>query len=248
MTTTESTPATGRGRATSADRVPVPTRQRRPGLAALALVLILGGAALSGYIAITSGEKKGVIVLARDVPDGNLITAADLTTKDVSAPGVDTIPASQFNDVVNQHYRAQGRYPRGTILVPGMLAGRAIPGQNYVSMALLVAEGQFPPQTITPGSAVKVIYTPRGNNGATDADGKPTIAGLVAGATLIEQAKVVSSKTGSNGGGIFTIVVPNSEALTNNQLRFLALANATQSITLVKLPDNVRPPTGEGQS
>jgi hypothetical protein len=241
MTTTE-VPATGRGRPTTADRVPIPTRQRRPGLAALAIVLILGGAALSGYIAITSGEKKGVVVLARDVPDGQVITAADLTTIDVSAPNVETIPAAQLGEVANRGYRAQGRYPKGTILVPGMLAGRAIPGDNYVSMAVIVPEGQFPPQTITPGSAVKVLYTPKGNSGA-DADGKPTIATLVAGAALIDQAKVVGAKAGNSGGGIFIIIVPNNQSLS-----LVALANAAGAITLVKLPDNVRPATGPGQS
>jgi hypothetical protein len=123
-----------------------------------------------------------------------------------------------------------------------MLRGYAVPGKNYVSMAVLVPEGQFPPQTITPGSAVKVLYTPRGNT-ATDPNGKPVIAGLVPGAALVETARVVSAKTANNGGGVFTIVVANDAGLTQ-----LALANAAQAITLVKLPDDVRPQTGEGQS
>jgi hypothetical protein len=238
MTTIES-PATGRGRTAAAERVPVPVRQRRPGLAALAVLLILGGAALSGYIAITSGEKKSVVALSHDVQDGEPITAADLTTIDVSAPNVDTIPGSQLNQVVSGHYRAAGTYPRGTILVRGMLVGRSIPGNNFVSTAVIVPEGQYPPQQVSPGSAVKVIYTPRGNAAAQNANGQQPIPGLNPGDALVPSALVTSAKAGASGTGIFTIVVPNNQDLSR-----LALANAAGAVTLVKLADNERPATG----
>jgi hypothetical protein len=247
MTTTESTPATGRGRANSADRVPIPTRQRRPGLAALAVVLILGGAALSGYLAITSGDKHSVLALSRDVADGNVITAADLTTVSVSAPGVDAIPATQFDDVVGRHYRAQGKYPRGLILVTGMLRPFEVPGTGYVSVAVLVPEGAFPPQTIASGNVVKVIYTPKG--GGVDQNGRPLIANTQPGSVLVAKAYVASSKQANAAGGVFVLVVANTDdPQTQAALSALTLANTAGAITLIKLPDSERAPTGEGQS
>lgn len=247
MTTTDSTPATGRGRATAADRVPIPTRQRRPGLAALAVVLILGGAALSGYLAITSGNKQSVLALARDVADGNVITAADLTTISVSAPEVNAIPASQFDEVVAKHYRAQGKYPRGLILVTGMLRPFEVPGPGYVAVAVLLPEGAFPPQTISSGNAVKVLYTPKG--GGLDQNGRPLIANLQPGGVLVEKAYVVSSKVASGGGGVFVLVVANTnDPPTQTALANLMLANTSQAVSLILLPDSERAPTGEGQS
>jgi hypothetical protein len=247
MTTTESTPGTGRGRTTAADRVPIPTRQRRPGRAALAVVLILGGAALSGYLAITSGNKQSVLALARDVADGNVITAADLTTISVSAPDVDAIPASQFDEVVAKRYRAQGKYPRGLILVTGMLRPFEVPGTGYVSVAVLVPEGAFPPQTINSGNAVKVLYTPKG--GGLDQNGRPLIADLQPGRVLIDKAYVVNSKQTNAGGGVFVLVVANTnDPPTQTALSNLLLANSAQAITLILLPDSERAPTGEGQS
>jgi hypothetical protein len=242
MTTTDSTLTTGRGRATSADRVPIPTRQRRPGLAALAVVLILGGAALSGYLAITSGNKHSVLALARDVADGNVITAADLTTISVSAPEVNAIPASQFDQVVARHYRAQGKYPRGLILVTGMLRPFEVPGAGFVAVAVLVPEGSFPPQTIKSGNAVKVLYTPKA--GGLDQNGRPLIPNLQAGGVLVDKAYVVSSKQTNAGGGVFVLVVAN----VDDTLSKIALANSTQAITLILLPDSERAPSGEGQS
>jgi hypothetical protein len=252
MTTIESAPVTGRGRsAATPDRVPVPTRQRRPGLAALAIVLILGGAALSGYLAITSGNKQSVVVLNRDVANGQLITAADLTTQSISAPGVAVIPADQLSQVASRGYRANGKFPRGTILNQGMLLGFHIPGASYVSAAVLIQEGQYPPETVSPGSAVKVIYTPGQDNTRT-AGGAPTqaIAGLAPGATLVEVAYVDHSQRASGGGNaIFTLIVPNDDPASNGRrLSNLALANAAHSLTIVKLPIDTRPTTGEGQS
>jgi len=251
MTTTESAPVTGRGRsAATPERVPVPTRQRRPGLAALAIVLILGGAALSGYLAITSGNKQSVLVLARDVADGQPITAADLTTQSISAPGVSVIPASQLSAVATRGYRASGRFPRGTILNPGMLLGYHVPGTAYASVAVLIAEGQFPPETVSPGSAVKVIYTPNQDNAKSSTDAATQlIPGLAPGATLLDKAYVDHSQRASGGNAIFTLIVPNDDPSSNGRrLSNLALANAFHSLTIVKLPVDTRPGTGEGQS
>ena len=249
MTTIESAQATGRGRSAAApERVPVPTRQRRPGLAALAVVLILGGAALSGYLAITSGNKQSVVVLARNVADGQPITAADLTTQSISAPGASVVPADQLAAVAGGGYRASGRLPAGTILNSGMLVGRHVPGDKYASVAVLVAEGQFPPESISPGSAVKVIYTP--NQDSTKASGDATAQGIPnvkPGATLLPVAYVDHAiRASNNGNAIFTLIVPNDEG--GETLSHVALANAWHFLTLVKLPVDTRPATGEGQS
>jgi hypothetical protein len=236
------------------ERVPVPTRQRRPGLAALAIVLILGGAALSGYLAISSGGKRSVLVLAREVTDGQPITAADLTTTSVSAPGVPVIPGSQLGQVASGNYRAGGTYPRGTILNSGMLVGKEIPGRNYTAVAVQVVDGQYPPDAIGPSSAVKVIYTPSQDTAKSSGDGSGSpIDGLRAGDTLVPTAFVshLQKAVGSSGGGvILTLVVPNDEpsGAGRGLLSNLALANAQHAVTVVKLPVFTPTTTGTGGS
>ena len=51
----------------------LPTRQRRPGYIALAVVLIVGLAALGGYWYSQAGRKAPVVVVIRDVPAGHVI-------------------------------------------------------------------------------------------------------------------------------------------------------------------------------
>jgi hypothetical protein len=246
-------PPAGRGRsAGTAERIPVPTRQRRPGLAALAIVLILGGAAVSGYLATSSGNKRSVLVLAHDVTDGQLITAADLATTSVSAPGVPVIPGGQLDQVAGANYRARGTYPRGTILNTGMLLGKEIPGKDYTAVAVQVADGQYPPDAIGPSSPVKVIYTPNQDVAKSSGEGAGSpIDGLRAGDTLVSTAYVnhVQKVVGSSGGGvILTLVVPNDEPSGTGRglLSNLVLANAMHAVTVVKLPVFTPTTTGAG--
>src|SRR5690349_24888724 len=62
------------GSVVAGDRLPVPTRQRRPRLALLALVLILGGAALAASLVLTSGRKQEYRVVAHDIALGRAPT------------------------------------------------------------------------------------------------------------------------------------------------------------------------------
>lgn len=56
---------------------PLPLRQKRPGYAALAVVLIVGFAALGGYFYSQAGKKVPVVVVTTDVPVGHKIERSD---------------------------------------------------------------------------------------------------------------------------------------------------------------------------
>lgn len=249
MTTTDAGPATQRG-TTTVDRIPVPTRQRRPGLAALAIVLILGGASLSGYLALTSGEKHDAIVVAREVPVGQLITADDLTTEPMSVPhALGVIPGQQLGEVLARHYRAAVTLKPRTILSVNMLQpGALIPGSDYAAVGIFVPDGQFPADGISRGDAVKVLFTPSGN--ATSPGQTDTALTLPAGSTLIDQAYVSSEQrvNGATGGVVLTVVVPNRDLKSGpqNNLALVAIANAQHAISVVRLPRTVTPATGAG--
>src|SRR3954447_21639447 len=68
------------------DRLPVPTRQRRPAFAALALVLILAGAAVSGLMVMRTGQKTGVLVWQRDLVSWQVFKTANFEVVQMSYP------------------------------------------------------------------------------------------------------------------------------------------------------------------
>src|SRR3954451_8903354 len=76
-----------------APALPPPRRRRRPALLALAVAMVVLGALGAAYLATALGQTSPVIAVAREVPWGRQITAADLVEARVSAdPALDPIP------------------------------------------------------------------------------------------------------------------------------------------------------------
>lgn len=85
----DATAARGRGADDRrADRLPPAPRERRPLLAAFAVLLIVGGAAVAGLLALRADTRVPVLVLARDVATGQQITADDLAVTPVASEGL----------------------------------------------------------------------------------------------------------------------------------------------------------------
>jgi flagella basal body P-ring formation protein FlgA len=95
----------------------LPTRQRRPGLVALAIALIVGLAALGMYLYQQAGAKTPVLVVAREVPAGHVVARADLTAVSVAGP-VTAVAAGHIDSVVGQTAAVD--------LLPNMLVQRSM--------------------------------------------------------------------------------------------------------------------------
>lgn len=79
----------------------LPTRERRSALAALAVVLVMGLAALGAYLYMQAGKKVPVVVVTTDVPAAHTITRQDLSTVAV-AGAVTALGAARLASVVGQ--------------------------------------------------------------------------------------------------------------------------------------------------
>ena len=77
----------------------LPIRQKRPGYAALAIVLIVGLAAIGAYFYSQAGRKVPVVVVTADVPAGHKIQRSDLSTVQV-AGSVTAIGGAHLGSVV----------------------------------------------------------------------------------------------------------------------------------------------------
>jgi hypothetical protein len=234
------------------ERIPVPTRQRRPALAALALVLVLGGAALSGFLVLNSGQKQSVLVLAKEVPYGHTFENSDFREEQLSLTGdIKPVLFSQLGQLLSGRYKATTRIPAGSVLTYGMVAParrQPIPGSNYTEFGVTVPEGQYPAGGLAEGDIVKVLYTPTTDKGLP-AGGIKNGTPLPAGMTLVNQAYVsaVQTAAGGQGGLLVSLVVRNEDLTSNNRngLAVAAAANAIKSISLVRLPEFTEPVTGD---
>jgi hypothetical protein len=234
------------------ERLPVPTRQRRPALAALALVLVLGGAALSAFLVLNSGQKQSVLALSKDVEFGHQFVVSDFHEDQLSlaVSGPRPVKFSELSQIVGRHYRATVPLRNGTILTTAMISTQIeVPGVDYVSLGTTVPEGQYPPG-LRAGDKVKVLYTPSTDKGLP-AGGVKNGTPLPLGATLVDVAYVTSVQSSSGGQGsiVVSLVVKNQDLTlqTVEGLPMLAAGNAVKALSIVILPQSTTYETGGGQ-
>ena len=242
------------GSVVAGDRLPVPTRQRRPLLALLALVLILGGAALAASLVLTSGKKQEYLVVAHDVALGQTLTRDDFRQQALAATNSSLfapVPVSDFFTRV-QGKKALVALKQGSLLSEGTFGNAVTPAKGLVQIALNVPDGQYP-RTLVAGDVVKVLYTPRGNSGQNSGStnsGAADAKQVPHAPTLINAAFVTSvdqSAAGQNAV-VVGIEVRNRDLGTAlaDGLPAVTAANAQAAITIARLDPGHQYDKGDG--
>ncbi|HEY8986483.1 MAG TPA: SAF domain-containing protein [Streptomyces sp.] len=133
----------------------------------LAGVLLVLGCAAGGVVVATSiGDSAPVLVLARPVAVGQVLSARDLREESLpSGSGLGFIPA-RFRS------RAEGRpvaysLPAGTPLTKNLLGAARVPAAGEAEAAVGLKAGQFPPG-VRAGSRVSVVTVPGDASGSGD--------------------------------------------------------------------------------
>lgn len=203
---------------------PLPVRQRRPGLAALTLVVIVGLAAVAGYLYEQAGAKTPVVVLARQVPQGHPITRADLSTVAV-AGGISAVAASGLDAVVGM--RAEVDLLPGTVLQRSMVSDTPLLAASKAHVGVAVGPGQLPADGLEPGDTVQVLQLASASaSGAADAPAGPVV--------VASRADVYSVRgdVAEAGGALLTLVVPRAAAPQ------VAAASAAEQVALIQVSDD----------
>jgi hypothetical protein len=177
-------------------KLPVPPRERKPALAALAVLLILGGALATTLLVLRSGDRVSAIRVTQQVGAGQKFTEPMLEeVKVASDTGVEYVAWSQRTQVVGS-FAAVTILP-GTLLTNQMGAKASSelgPGKATVGLAL--KPGQMP-AGIQQGDRVQVVYVP-----SRTSQGESRV--------LAESALVfnvgTATRSGSNSGQITVVV------------------------------------------
>jgi len=176
-------------------------RARRQGVL-LAGLLILAGAAGALYLSTSGDAGTDIVVLARPVPRGQVVTAADLATIQVTARGGRVrlaTPAVAAASVVGK--AALIDLGAGTPISAQMVAS-STPDLGQVSVGIRVASDGLPDALLRAGQAVAVVRTD-----ASSGDGE----------IIVEKADVLSvtrpSATSAGDGDIVVYLsVPAEQA------------------------------------
>lgn len=157
------------------DRPPRITATRRRSRSRIAAGAVLVVTCVFGFLAAASavtGRHAEVLVLARPVPAGAALSAADLTVTDLpSASGVATVPASEEAQLTGR--TAAVPLTAGTLLTPADLGPPAFPPAGKAIVALPLSPGAYPPD-LQPGARVAILPGHSASqNASTSSTGQP---------------------------------------------------------------------------
>jgi hypothetical protein len=219
----------------------------------LALVLILGGAALAASLVLTSGKKQEYLVVAHDVALGQTLTREDFRQQAIAATNSTLfapVPVTDFFARV-QGKKALVALKQGSLLSEGTFGDAITPARGLVQISLNIPDGQYP-RNLTAGDVVKVLYTPRGggqNGGSTNANTGDARA-VPHAPTLIASAYVnsVDASTAGQNAVVVGIEVRNRDLAQApvDGLPAVAAANAQGAVTLARLDPGHTYDKGDG--
>jgi Flp pilus assembly protein CpaB len=173
----------------------------------IGLALLLAGVVGTVGVVQRAGQRTPVLVMARDVPAGQVIDARDVRVVEVGlAPGVAALRVGERGRVVGQVARAP--LSAGQVLGPTAVADTPLLEAGQVLMSVAVAPEHAAGGTLRAGDQVAVV--------ASSPPDQPTTARA---AVLLSPVPVLSvvapdPDTGGDGKLLVSLAIPEDQAAT----------------------------------
>ncbi|MFD9326436.1 hypothetical protein [Streptomyces sp. NPDC060065] len=211
------------------ERLPAPPRERKPALAALAVLLILVGALGATMLVLRAGDRIEVIQVTDDIQAGQSVGNHVKSVMVADDSGVNYIKWTQVNAL--KKLKAKSTIYGGTLVIGEMFEARQSVPAGKASVGLALKEGQYP-AGIKAGDAVAVYRV--GDSGTTGSSSSTT---GTSDTLLVDQAKVIfvkyeSDSTISSTNLPVTLTVDSADAAAVTQ------ASAAGEVALVLIPGN----------
>jgi hypothetical protein len=217
------------------ERLPAPPRERKPALAALAVLLILVGALGATMLVLRAGDRIEVMKVTQDIQAGESVSEKNVTSVMVSADsGVNYVQWSQLDTL--KKLKAKSTVYKGSVVVGEMFAAKSSLPAGKAIVGLSLKEGQYP-VGIKSGDIVAAYAV--GDSGSAPSDDETGTGGTDTGSDtpIVTDARVTSVPEGdsdaiSSTNKQITVTVDESDAAA------LTRAAAANQVSLVKVPGN----------
>ncbi len=167
-----------------------PPRQRRPALAALALLLIVGGALVAGLLAVRMDTRVAVLAAQQAIEPGARITEDDLRVVQVASDDIGLIPEDYTDEVVGAF--ATTKIEADTLLTENNVStDNPIPDGRAIGSVPL-AGMRAPSSTVRSGDLDQVVR-------ATGASGGTDKAEVLGTAYVLEVSEPETDELGGSG-------------------------------------------------
>ncbi|MEU3891016.1 hypothetical protein [Streptomyces sp. NPDC029041] len=231
----------GAGRSTApaqpsvGDRLPTPPRERKPALAALAVLLILVGALGVTMLVLQVGNRVEVVKVTKEIQAGESV-GNNVTSVMVAAD--DSINYVTWDQLATlRTLKAKSTIYRDTIVMGQMFAKKASLPAGKVSVGLALKEGTYPAD-IKGGdlvSAYRVSSTGSSSNSSesnSGSGGTSSSGGALVDDARVERVVANDDATVSTGNLSITVLVDQADAAA------LTSAAAANQVAIVRVPGN----------
>ena len=203
-------------------RMPSAPRERKPALAALAVLLVALGAVAAGYLVINAGHRVGAVEITQQVGQGQRIPASAIREVEIASnSGINYVAWQYANRVAGVYAAVQ--IPAGTLLTSAMMTATNNLAAGKVQVGLSLKPGQAPANLLI-GQSVEAFGvgtgsgcgaaaagggggaggTGGGNGGNGSGSGVPITTGVI--------ASVVGSTASNGSTAAVTLAVPDADA------------------------------------
>lgn len=203
-------------------RMPSAPRERKPALAALAVLLVALGAVAAGYLVINAGHRVGAVEITQQVGQGQRIPASAIKEVEIASNSGINYVAWQYANRVAGIYAAV-QIPAGTLLTSAMTSATNNLAAGKVQVGLSLKPGQAPANLLI-GQSVEAFGVGTGSgcgaaaagggaggtgggnggNGSGSGSGVPITTGVI--------ASVVGSTASNGSTAAVTLAVPDADA------------------------------------
>lgn len=196
--------------------MPSAPRERKPALAALAVLLVALGAVAAGYLVINAGHRVGAVEITQQVGQGQRIPASAIKEVEIASNSGINYVAWQYANRVAGIYAAV-QIPAGTLLTSAMTSATNNLAAGKVQVGLSLKPGQAPANLLI-GQSVEAfgVGTGSGCGAAAAGGGGGTGGGNGSGSGVPITTGVIASvvgSTASNGStAAVTLAVPDADA------------------------------------
>ncbi|MGY6024979.1 hypothetical protein [Streptomyces spinosirectus] len=217
------------------DRLPTPPRERKPALAALAVLLILIGALGATMLVLRAGDRVEVIKLTGDVQAGESISDGKITSVMVNQDsGAEFVPWSQREAL--KKLQAKATIYQGTVLVGQMFSAKSAVQQGKATVGVSLKEGQYP-NNIKPGDNVAVYRVSSSSSGGSSSNSSSSPGSSGGNSPLVDRA-VVSDVQRASGDVISSTNLPITLTVDASDAAALAQAASNGEVAVVQIPGN----------
>jgi hypothetical protein len=189
-------------------RLPSAPRERKPALAALAVLLVALGAVAAGLLVINAGHRVAAVEIVQQVGQGEQIPASAIREVEISSDtGLDYV-AWQYAGRVAGVYAAT-EIPAGTLLTEAMTSSTNNLAAGKVEVGLSLKAGQVPGNLLI-GDTVEAFPVGTGSGCGTSANAGSASTGVPIATGTVASLSGSASETGNNAG--VTLAVPSADA------------------------------------